>query len=582
MSLSTPARTGMFGWFRRYRLSFLSGLLLIIGSFSLLQLLSVAMISTTMRDVRQDSAANEALRQQQALMDHARMEVMNASDKLNRAGIYLMFDKETGSVGSWHSLMSEAEASLTNAQAYYQKLEQFSANARHDAAFDDLKNSYQQLYAGLLELAGGIKKTNEIDIFFAVPIQAYQTQFTQKYARYLQDNDTQQKQHAQQLLNNLDATHTVFMVVLGLLLAISLLVWLGVNKVIIHPLKRITGHLSRIADGDLSHHIAAEKQATREISVLNDSVIQMQGGLVKLILQVRQGMETMMQQVSHVAADNHQLSEQAHHQSEELRMATEHIVQLSAHLERNTRHTQQASHHAHETSQIAEQGETMMNDVKLAMQNISGRSREMTEVISLIENVAFQTHILSLNAAIEAARAGEMGKGFSVVAREVGMLASQSSHSAQNINGLIRESDSSVATGARLVGSLNESLQEIIQAARDTSAFLNEMNEISHHQNQSIHDVTHRISSLNETVKQNAMQVATSAATCEHMLQQAEQLNHSVTLFRLPLPTQHDEPLLTDNHDTGAASHKLPPSSIATTRLQQPVSGIPAIIAPAG
>ncbi|WP_145916242.1 MULTISPECIES: methyl-accepting chemotaxis protein [Dickeya] len=579
MPLSTPAPAGIFGRFRRYRLSFLSGLLLIIGSFSLLQLLSVAMISSAMHEVRQDSAANEALQQQQALMDHARMEVMNASDKLNRAGIYLMFDKETGSVGSWNSLMSEAETSLKNAQSYYQKLEQFSANAHHDATFNDLKSSYQQLYTGLLELADGIKKTNQIDIFFAVPIQAYQTQFTQKYARYLQENDTQQKQHAQQLLNNLDATHTLFIVVLGLLLAISLLVWMGVNKVIIHPLKRITAHLSLIAGGDLSHHIDVEKRATREISVLNDSVMQMQSGLVRLILQVRQGMETMMQQVSHVAADNHQLSEQAHHQSEELKIATDHIVQLSEHLERNTRYTQQASHHAQETSHIAEQGESMMNDVRLAMQNISGRSREMTEVISLIENVAFQTHILSLNAAIEAARAGEMGKGFSVVAREVGVLASQSSHSAQNINGLIRESDNSVATGAKRVNSLNESLQEIIQAARETSTFLNEINEISHHQTQSIHEVTHRISSLNDTVKQNATQVATSATTCEQMLQQAEQLNQSVTLFRLP--ATQEEPAQAVSDSASIANTGMAIKAAASIRPGT-VSNLPAMIAPAG
>ncbi|WJM86497.1 methyl-accepting chemotaxis protein [Dickeya chrysanthemi] len=552
MPTSTPSRSRLLGKLRHYRLSFLSGLLLIIGLFSLLQLLSVGMISKTMSDVRQDSAANEALRQQQALMDQARMEVMNASDKLNRAGIYLMFDKETGSVGSWNSLMSEAEASLVHAQEYYQKLERFSGSARNDAVFTDLKNSYQQLYNGLLELAQGIKKTSEIDIFFAVPIQAYQTLFTQRYARYLQENDTRQKQHAQQLLNNLDAAHTLFIVILGLLLVISLVVWLGVNKVIISPLQRITEHLRRIASGDLSHDIVMEKRATREIAVLNNSVIQMQSGLVDLISQVRQGMETMMQQVSHVTDDNRQLSEQANRQSAALKVTTEHIIQISQHLEQNAQYTEQASHHAQETSHIAEQGEAMMSDVRNAMQNISCRSKEMTEVISLIENVAFQTHILSLNAAIEAARAGEMGKGFSVVAREVGTLASQSGQSAQNINALIHESDNSVATGARLVVHLNDSLQEIIQAAKGTSTFLNEITDISQQQNQSIHEVTNRISSLNDTVKQNALQVEASARTCLQLLAQAEQLNLSVSLFQLPCTAEPIEPALPG---TTAAQH---------------------------
>ncbi|MGM3160637.1 methyl-accepting chemotaxis protein [Dickeya undicola] len=542
MSTSAPSRSGFLGKVRQYRLSFLSGLLLIIGLFSLLQLLSVGMISKTMIEVRQDSAANEALRQQQALMDQARMEVMNASDKLNRAGIYLMFDKETGSVGSWNSLMTEAEESLTHAQAYYQKLDRFSDDARNDAAFTELKSSYQQLYNGLLELAQGIKKTNEIDIFFAVPIQAYQTLFTQKYARYLQENDARQKQHAQQLLNNLDAAHTLFIIILGLLLAISLVVWVGVNKVIVHPLKRITDHLRRVAAGDLSHDIGIEKRATREIALLNSSVVQMQSGLVDLISQVRQGMETMMQQVSHVTTDNRLLSEQANRQSAELKVTTEHIIQISQHLEQNAQYTEQASHHAQETSHIAEQGETMMSDVRNAMRDISGRSKEMTEVISMIENVAFQTHILSLNAAIEAARAGNMGKGFSVVAREVGTLASQSSQSAQNINALIHESDSSVATGARVVGHLNDSLQEIIQAAKGTSTFLSEITDISQQQNQSIHEVTNRISSLNDTVKQNALQVEASARTCLQLLEQTEQLNLSVSLFQLPDTVTANEP----------------------------------------
>ncbi len=151
---------------RQYRLSFLSGLLLIIGLFSLLQLLSVGMISRTMIELRQDNAANEILRQQQALMDQARMEAMNASDKLNRAGIYLMFDKTTGSVGSWNSLMSEAEASLKRSQEYYQRLGGLSAADTASPAFTELRNSYQQLYNGLAELADGIKKPT-IPIFFS-------------------------------------------------------------------------------------------------------------------------------------------------------------------------------------------------------------------------------------------------------------------------------------------------------------------------------------------------------------------------------------------------------------------------------
>ncbi|MEH2921246.1 Tar ligand binding domain-containing protein [Samsonia erythrinae] len=527
---------------RRYRLSILSGLLLIIGLFSLLQLVSVGVISQTMTQVRQDIAANEHLRQQQALMDNARMEVMNASDKLNRAGIYLLVDKETGSEGSWHSLMNEAEASLKQAQEHYKLLESTPASEADTAAFADLKNSYKQLYAGLIELASGIKASHQIDIFFAVPVQAYQSDFAQKYSHYLQDIDTLQNQHGQQFLSSLDRAKTIFITVLGLLLTIAVVVWVGVNRVIIRPLISIIAHLKRIAAGDLSLAINSTTRSTREIEQLNNSVIQMQDGLVTLVHQVRQGVDQMVAQVDRVAADNHRLSEQANRQSRELKATTEHIMQLNQQLEQNAQHTQQANLHAEDTSKIAVRGETMMNDVKAAMSDIAGRTKEMTEAIGMIENVAFQTHILSLNAAIEAARAGNQGRGFAVVAREVGTLASQSSHSAQNINVLIRDSDNSVAAGARLVNQLNDSLHEIIQTAKGTGAFLSEISEISHQQNESIHEVTARLSTLNDTVKENAEQVEASAHTFSSLLAQTGRLNASVSLFILPEAEKTTEP----------------------------------------
>nr|WP_113867300.1 methyl-accepting chemotaxis protein [Brenneria salicis]NMN91635.1 methyl-accepting chemotaxis sensory transducer with TarH sensor [Brenneria salicis ATCC 15712 = DSM 30166]RBP61451.1 methyl-accepting chemotaxis sensory transducer with TarH sensor [Brenneria salicis ATCC 15712 = DSM 30166]RLM30335.1 chemotaxis protein [Brenneria salicis ATCC 15712 = DSM 30166] len=534
MLTSIFSRLGILTKNRHCRLGILSGLLLIIGLFSLLQLISVGIISQTMTQVKLVISANDNLIQQQALMDKTRMAVMNASDKLNRAGIYLLVDKETGSEGSWHSLMDEAEASLEQARIHYQLLEKSTTDLSDEQPLNNLKQSYRQLYNGLVELAQGIKATNGIDIFFAIPIQAYQNDFTQKYARYLQSNSALQKQHGQQFLASLDRTQLIFMIVLGVLLALSLAVGLGVNRIIIRPLTRIIQHLQRIAAGDLSRSLHLKHSTMREINLLHGNVIQMQNGLVDLVNRVRQSVDNMITQVDKVAQDNQMLSEQASRQSHELKATTEHILQLGQHLEKNAGHTRQASLHATDATNIAMQGEMMMDEVKAAMSDITGRTREMTEAIGMIENVAFQTHILSLNAAIEAAHAGEMGRGFSVVAREVGTLASQSSHSAQNINALIRDSDHSVETGTLLVQKLNDSLQEIIHAAKGTSTFLSEISEISYQQNESIQEVTIRISTLNDSVRQNADQVETSALTFSSLLQQTEQLNATVSLFQLP------------------------------------------------
>uniref|UniRef100_A0A6V7KQX3 Methyl-accepting transducer domain-containing protein n=1 Tax=Bracon brevicornis TaxID=1563983 RepID=A0A6V7KQX3_9HYME len=209
----------------------------------------------------------------------------------------------------------------------------------------------------------------------------------------------------------------------------------------------------------------------------------MQTGLTDLVSQVRQGIEGMTQHVDRVAVDNQTLFSQARLQANALKATTDNILQLNEQLAQHTQHTRQ---HALNTSTMAAHGELMMNDVHAAMSDISGRTKEMTDAIGMIENVAFQTHILSLNAAIEAVRAGELGRGFAVVASEVGTLAAQSSQSAQHINVLIRDSDNSVATGAKLVKKLSYSLQNIISSAQGTGTFLNEIADISAQQTQHI------------------------------------------------------------------------------------------------
>ncbi|MFP1927214.1 methyl-accepting chemotaxis protein [Lonsdalea quercina] len=541
MAARLSQRIGLLRTLSQFRPSFLSGLIFIIGLFSILQLLSIGALSQTVTQVKQGSHTQAVQGQQQALMDQTRMEIMNASDKLNRAGIYLLNDKESGSVGSWQSLMEEAETSLKLAKSHYQQLLSVVPSDQRDTAFSELTAHYQQLYDGLVELAQGIKQTNEIDIFFAVPIQAYQNMFTQSYARYLKDSDRRQQQTSLRLISQLDRTQTVFVAVLAALLVIAALVWIGATRLFVRPLSHIHQHLQRIAAGDLSQPLTQNDRTAREVHQLSQSITVMQSGLVTLVGQVREGMETMLAHVAKANDDNQKLSIQAEYQFKALSAATEHVEELNQYLENHERQTQQASRHAEETSHIAGKGEKMMSDVKDAMRAISERSQQMTDVISLIDNVAFQTHILSLNAAIEAARAGVQGRGFAVVAREIGTLASQSSHSAQNINALISQSDQSVASGAQRVNQLNDSLQNILCAARETSAFLNEITAIAQQQNHSIHQVTHRIGSLNESVKQNAGQVTASAHTFSLLLQQAAQLNSAVSLFLLPESSRNED-----------------------------------------
>lgn len=170
--------------FTNAKFGILSGLILVISLFSLLQLFSIGYLSNILDNTKYNVEKTHHSHQQEVLMDRSRMELLIASDKLNRAGVYYMVDKETGSEGSWQSLLSEATQSMQQSQDNFRQLLLVSANDDRPE-FIVLKESYLQLYQGLSEISQGLAKNSNIDAFFEVPIQGFQSDFTEKYYRYL-------------------------------------------------------------------------------------------------------------------------------------------------------------------------------------------------------------------------------------------------------------------------------------------------------------------------------------------------------------------------------------------------------------
>lgn len=506
----------------------LTGIFCIIGLFSALQLSSSFLLNASLKDAQRNEQQNLLAYQQQSKLDLARVSLLAASDLLNRSGVWFMQDKETGSEGSWLSLMDEAQASLTVSQQAWNAW--LALNPPKD---DALITSYQLFYGAIKEQAEGLIKTNTIDAFFAVPAQAFQTDFNENYARYQQASEKQAMQGRQSLMAQLSGLQTLFLIAPVLLLAIAVLVWFGMSRWVITPLRRLIAHINQLAAGDLSGTPPGVLRFNKEIGQLSDSVSTLQDGLQELVTQVSNATHAMVENIGSLAQGNQKLYLQSARQAKELEDVTTHIAALENHVEGNTGYAKLASSRADEARQVAAGGDRMMTTVNASMQAIVDRSSEMRGIVAMIDSVAFQTNILALNAAIEAAHAGNHGRGFAVVAREVGLLARKSSHSTQTIQALINHSLQGIEDGSRAVNLLEDNLQQVIGLVANLSSLLNEISVATLSQGESIHQMTRQLQALNQVSRQTDMLVSDASDASERLHKQSDLLLQAVSRFRL-------------------------------------------------
>lgn len=509
----------------------LSGVICVIALFSLLQLFSTVFISIILRDAKVNLVTGDALHRQQATMDRARLSLLTASDTLNRAGIYYLQDKATGSDGSWHSLLDESLAALQASEQAFARFERLSADAPE--APGALQDSYRLFYDGLKEQAQGLQG-NSIDAFFAVPIQAFQADFNEKYLAYQALNERRGDDVNVRQLAALEQARTFALGALAALALIAVGVWFGVSRWVIAPLRQAIAHLNVLAAGDLSRPLPPERAFNREMQQLQTSIGHMQGGLQRLVSEVRDAASGILNGVGRLADGNRQLTAQSAKQNGELQLATEHVQQLAARVEENGQYAQQASQRTEQARQCAGAGEQMMETVNVSMQGIVNQSAEMRGIVVLIDSVAFQTNILALNAAIEAAHAGGHGRGFAIVAKEVGLLAQKSSHSTRDIQQLINRSLQQIDQGSQAVDLLTGNLRQIIDLVNKCSALMGDISLASLNQGESIQGVTARIAALNQVARQTGTVVNAVTEASQRLQGESERLEKAMARFRLP------------------------------------------------
>jgi methyl-accepting chemotaxis protein len=321
----------------------------------------------------------------------------------------------------------------------------------------------------------------------------------------------------------------VIVAAVGALLA-ALAAW-GVTRSVTRPLGEAMGALSQLEAGNLAP--LAHTPRGDELGTMLAAIACTTTALRAVVGQVREGVESITTASSEIAAGNQDLSSRTEQQASSLQETAASMEQFSGSVRQSADNARQATQLAGAASTAAARGGEVVGQVVATMGEISAGSRKISDIIGVIDGIAFQTNILALNAAVEAARAGEQGRGFAVVASEVRSLAGRSSEAAREIKSIIGQSVQSVEAGTRQAADAGAAMQDIVAQVRRVGDLIGEISSAAVEQSSGIGQVSQAVTQMDQVTQQNAALVEQAAAAAQSLSAQARQLSQSVAVFRL-------------------------------------------------
>jgi methyl-accepting chemotaxis protein len=285
-----------------------------------------------------------------------------------------------------------------------------------------------------------------------------------------------------------------------------------------------------VADGDLRVNIALRRGDHNSMMA---QIGNMKQDLTQVVMQVKASAASVATAATEIAAGNTHLSERTESQAASLQETVSSVEELSGSVRQNAAHAHEADQLAQTASSVATRGGKVVAEAVSTMHHISTSSGQITEIIGVIDAIAFQTNILALNAAVEAARAGEHGRGFAVVANEVQMLAKRCADAAKEIKALIQDSVGHVSAGAEQVERAGQTMQDIVRAIQRVTNIMTRISAASDEQTQSIEQINRAIAQMDQVTQQNAALVEESAAASTALQAQAHKLMDVIATFKV-------------------------------------------------
>ncbi|OJA06305.1 methyl-accepting chemotaxis protein [Halomonas sp. QHL1] len=335
----------------------------------------------------------------------------------------------------------------------------------------------------------------------------------------------------------------------------TLVIYLGLRRTVIAPLRGAIQRLDAIAEADLTDPLP--EAGKNEIGRLFGAMGTMQQNLTNIVGRVREGSNEIHHGTREIASGNADLSSRTEQQAASIQQTAASMEEMTATVKQNADNARQASTLAADASTTAERGGEVVAQVVQTMHGISTSSKKVADITSVIDSIAFQTNILALNASVEAARAGEQGRGFAVVAGEVRNLASRSADAAKEIKTLIDASVTQIQQGSTLVEQAGTTMSDVVTAVRRVTDIMDEISAASQEQSDGIEQVSQAVGQMDQVTQQNAALVQQASAAAASLEEQANRLEQAVAVFKL-LGMQ------------GSSHQTLPAASPATNAMPAP------------
>ena len=438
--------------------------------------------------------------------------------------------KDPEQLKSW---LGKVEGESTANTEIFNKLKPMLRNAKGQALLEATvpkRTAYAEARGKLIKLLEE-GKVDDAGAYLLADFQTFQKDYFDGVQALLSYQEEMMKKDGQTMQDDGDLAKTVTETLTLLATLFAAAIAFFTTRSITVPIAEAVGFATKVAEGDLTSTVAIKTHD--ETGQLLSALVHMQENLVRTVSRVLQGSEGVATASAEIAQGNNDLSARTEQQASALEQTAASMEELSSTVQQNADTARKANQLAMSASGVAIKGGEVVGQVVQTMKGINDSSRKISDIISVIDGIAFQTNILALNAAVEAARAGDQGRGFAVVASEVRSLAGRSAEAAKEIKSLLGASVERVEQGTTLVDQAGVTMTDLVQSIKRVTDMMSEISAASSEQAAGVSQVGEAVTQMDQVTQQNAALVEEMAAAASSLKSQAGELVQTVAIFKL-------------------------------------------------